>query len=594
MLALVTARGGSKGLPRKNVIPVLGRPLIVWTIGAALRAETVTRVVVSTDDDEIAETALAAGAEVPFRRPADLAGDTVRDLPVFRHALEWLRDAEGYTPDLVVHLRPTSPVRPPGLVDRGVRRLAAEPGADSLRVVCEPANNPFKMWRIVDDRLVPLVDSGIPEQYNEPRQALPTVYWQIGVLDVIRPATILEQGSMSGRVILPLVVDAALAVDIDDASSIPRAEEALPRISHEAPPPLGRPPRRGGRVVIAVVGSGSVARRHLTNLLALGRRDLLVVSEQRTGSSLDLDGVEVPLTADLDDALERATEGVVVANVTSRHLDTAARAVQAGRHVYLEKPASVSAHGVDELDALARAQGVTVAVGQQLRFHPLVLALRDLVTGERLGPLLAVQAELGEHLADYHPDEDHRLGYAARRELGGGVLLTQIHQVNVLHWLLGAFDTVVASGGNTGRLGIDVEDTVDYLAVPRSDTPGSGTPGGDAPTPGPVVHGHLDYLQRPKVWTVTVLGTLARAHLDLHAGTLTVLSQTGTADTIPVEQDRNALFVAALEDFFAALAEGRPPRCTLAEATTDLRLVDAIRRSMRSHQVEAIQREDAP
>jgi len=225
VLALIPARGGSKGIPRKNVATFAGRPLICWSIAAGSESRLVTRVVVSTDDAEIAEVARAGGAEVPFLRPGELSGDRVPDLPVFQHALGWLAEHQGYRPELVVQLRPTSPLRPAGLVDEGIAKLVATPGADSLRAVCEPMNNPFKMWRIEDGVLVPLVQSGLTEQYNRPRQELPTVYWQIGTLDVIRTSTISEQGSMSGRTILPMVVDPSLAADIDDPRSLRYAEE---------------------------------------------------------------------------------------------------------------------------------------------------------------------------------------------------------------------------------------------------------------------------------------------------------------------------------------------------------------------------------
>lgn len=226
VLAIITARGGSKGIPRKNLVTLLGRPLLWWSVRAALDAETVTRTIISTDDHEIAATAAEAGAEVPFIRPAELAGDTVLDLPVFEHALETLAGSEGYLPDVVVHLRPTSPLRPPGLIDEGVRALVADPLADSVRAVTPPANNPFKMWRIDDGVLVPLVDSGIHEQYNQPRQALPDTYWQTGTLDLFRSTTITEKHSMTGDRILPMVIGPELAVDIDDPASLAAAEAA--------------------------------------------------------------------------------------------------------------------------------------------------------------------------------------------------------------------------------------------------------------------------------------------------------------------------------------------------------------------------------
>src|SRR5262249_25075379 len=111
VLALIPARGGSKSVPRKNLLPVGGKPLIAYSIGHALAASSITRTIVSTDDDEIARVAAEHGADVPFRRPAQFATDFATDLEVFRHALEWLAEEEDYVPELVVHLRPTGPVR---------------------------------------------------------------------------------------------------------------------------------------------------------------------------------------------------------------------------------------------------------------------------------------------------------------------------------------------------------------------------------------------------------------------------------------------------------------------------------------------------
>jgi CMP-N-acetylneuraminic acid synthetase len=114
VLALIPARGGSKGIPRKNIRDFSGYPLIAWSIAAAKQSELVTRVIVSTDDEEIAAVARAWGAETPFLRPAEFAEDKTTDLPVFVHALAWLAENENYRPDVVVQLRPTSPIRPSG------------------------------------------------------------------------------------------------------------------------------------------------------------------------------------------------------------------------------------------------------------------------------------------------------------------------------------------------------------------------------------------------------------------------------------------------------------------------------------------------
>jgi len=226
VLAIIPARGGSKGIPRKNIRLFAGHPLIAYSIAAARQSQSVTRVIVSTDDEEIAGVAREYGAETPFMRPEELAQDQTLDLPVFQHALSWLEEQEGYRPDVVVQLRPTSPVRPPSLVDDAVKILLSHPEAHSVRGVVPAGQNPHKMWRIdpQNGQMTPLLQvPGLEEPYNAPRQVLPPVYWQTGHVDAIRPEVI-RKGSMSGRVILPVMVDPAYTVDIDNPRDWARSE----------------------------------------------------------------------------------------------------------------------------------------------------------------------------------------------------------------------------------------------------------------------------------------------------------------------------------------------------------------------------------
>ncbi len=230
VLALIPARGGSKSIPRKNILDFAGHPLIAYSIAAGLAAETVDRVIVSTDDEEIAAVARRYGAETPFLRPAEHSQDNTPDLPVFQHALEWLEAHEGYIPDIVVQLRPTSPFRRVWHIDQAVLRLIERPEADAVRTVCVPFQNPFKMWRIAPDGFMrPIgVDLGVPnEPYNQPRQALPEIYWQTGYVDAAWRDTILEKNSMTGDWILPLIIDSSEWVDIDSPDDWRRAERLL-------------------------------------------------------------------------------------------------------------------------------------------------------------------------------------------------------------------------------------------------------------------------------------------------------------------------------------------------------------------------------
>jgi N-acylneuraminate cytidylyltransferase len=150
-------------------------------------------------------------------RPAELAADRTTDLPVFQHALSWLAEHENYHPDIVVHLHPTSPVRPRGCLDRGIQLLLDHPEAECVRSVLEPFQSPYKMWRINEQtgRMIPLLTvPGITEPYNIPRQSLPVAYLQTGHANAIRPATV-QAGSMTGQIILPLIIDPQYEVDLD-------------------------------------------------------------------------------------------------------------------------------------------------------------------------------------------------------------------------------------------------------------------------------------------------------------------------------------------------------------------------------------------
>ena len=227
ILVLIPARGGSKSIPRKNIRDFSGYPLIAWSIAAGLSSELVTRVIVSTDDEEIAAIAKEFGAETPFMRPLKLAQDDTTDLPVFEHALKWLENNQSYHPDVVIQLRPTSPIRPRELVDDAIRVLLENKEAD-----CVPAGqNPYKMWRLPDGEMGPMENllniDGITEPYNTPRQRLPSLYWQTGHIDAIRTSTILEKGSLTGDVIYPLVIDSQYAVDLDNLQDWSRYEYLL-------------------------------------------------------------------------------------------------------------------------------------------------------------------------------------------------------------------------------------------------------------------------------------------------------------------------------------------------------------------------------
>jgi N-acylneuraminate cytidylyltransferase/CMP-N,N'-diacetyllegionaminic acid synthase len=225
-LALIPARGGSKGVPKKNTRLLAGKPLIAYTIEAALQSQHRLRVIVSTDDEEIAGIARTMGAEVPFLRPVKLARDETPTFPVVQHALQWLEQHEGYQPELVVLLQPTSPLRRAEHIDQGIN-LLLQTNADSLVSVCEVEHSPYWM-RILDSagRVKPFVET---KREFLRRQDLPPVYRLNGALFITRPIIIIKKGYLLGDDVRALVMAREDSIDIDDEVDFLLAELLLQR-----------------------------------------------------------------------------------------------------------------------------------------------------------------------------------------------------------------------------------------------------------------------------------------------------------------------------------------------------------------------------
>ena len=230
ILGLVLARAGSKSVPRKNIRQLAGRPMLAYTIEEALKSKRIDRLLLSTESPEIAALGRDLGAETPFLRPAALAEDLVQDLPVVLHCLDWLRNEEGEEPLVLVHLRPTSPLRRAEHIDAAVDLLLEHPDADSVRSVCVAPAHPLKMWRLGEDYLEPFVPSevyGITQAFNRPRQSLPSAYIQNGAVDVVWTRTIRTLDSMSGSRILAFVMDERDSTNVDSEIDFQVAEHIL-------------------------------------------------------------------------------------------------------------------------------------------------------------------------------------------------------------------------------------------------------------------------------------------------------------------------------------------------------------------------------
>lgn len=218
VVALVQARGGSKGVPGKNIRLLAGYPLIAWSVIACKLAESVDRCIISTDDAEIAEVARHYGAEVPFMRPSEFATDDATDFPLIKHALEWMSENEHHVPEFIVQIRPTTPLREPSVLDEAVGALRAAPEASGLRSVFEMSETAWKAFEIKGGYIDSLANRlpGInPEAANLPRQALPATYIGQGYVDILRSSVVLSEGKTYGDRVLGFISPDCGEVDVE-------------------------------------------------------------------------------------------------------------------------------------------------------------------------------------------------------------------------------------------------------------------------------------------------------------------------------------------------------------------------------------------
>ncbi len=223
VLGLIPARGKSKEIKRKNIRLLKDRPLVAYAIEEALKSKFISRTVVSTEDQEIADVAKKYGAEVPFLRPGELAEDTASDFSVIEHALLWF-DAHNWKPDYIVFLRPTSIFRTADEIDKAIKRIF-ESDFDSIRAISKAVYPPYWMKRIAEDRLVNFIETGYELTR---RQDLPKVYQGNGTIEVIKRETILDKKSIYGDKVGFIKMGDIAAVDIDTELDFKIAELLYP------------------------------------------------------------------------------------------------------------------------------------------------------------------------------------------------------------------------------------------------------------------------------------------------------------------------------------------------------------------------------
>lgn len=326
---------------------------------------------------------------------------------------------------------------------------------------------------------------------------------------------------------------------------------------------------------ILIQGTGSIGQRHYRNIRALGHEAAFLRSSKEKRSFVQkffdeeaLEGRQPKEFSTLEEAvLEWEPCAIVIATPNHLHFSNALAAAKQNLSLLIEKPVHDTSTGLEELSSLINERKLTAMVGYNLRFHPLLMRIKEMLEGNEIGDVLAVSVEVGENIEDWHPWEDYRDTYAPNLATGGGALLCFSHDVDYLYWLFGTPKNVEASGGKITPLSGDAEDMVQSLWTYED---------------GKTALVHIDYFQRPKVRILKIIGTIRTVVWDAY-GDLTVTTHaTGekTVEAVPLGFERNDMFMEEMKHFISCVEGAVTPLIPVSEGYDVVRIIEAMKNKL--------------
>ncbi len=316
-----------------------------------------------------------------------------------------------------------------------------------------------------------------------------------------------------------------------------------------------------------VIGCGSIGRRHIRNLLAFDAGEILAFDLRGDRRREVVSQFGVAAVDNLEDAWDAHPDVALVTAPTRTHVPLGLQAAEHGCHLFIEKPLSDKLNRVDQLLKVVQRQHLISLVGCNMRFHPGLLKVKKLLDEGAIGRVVAARVEVGQYLPDWHPGEDYRQGYSARRDLGGGVILDGIHEIDYLRWMLGEVETVACFAGKLGQLEIDTEDTAAILLRFSSQVIGEV---------------HLDYVQRAYSRSCHLIGEEGTIRWDYNEGIVqwySANSRTWNSISNPKGWEPNQMYVDELQHFLGCLARKEQPVLDLFEGAQVLKVALAAKAS---------------
>ncbi len=329
-----------------------------------------------------------------------------------------------------------------------------------------------------------------------------------------------------------------------------------------------------------ICGLGSIGKRHIENLERLGFpcEDILIFRTNKGAKGFGDEFLKThdnrhPIFNNLGNALNKKPDVAFITNPTSLHIPVALEAAKAGCHLFIEKPLSHSLAGVETLIKIVTKKNLVAFVAYYLRFHPLLRQINHRVLeSDEIGKVVSIHAEMAERVTDWHPWENYKISYASRKDLGGGVILTQSHELDYLYWLFGMPKWIFSAGGELGNLEIGVEDTVKSIMEFRN---------------GAICSLHVDYLKRPAQRFLEITGTKGRIYWDYYGKKVEFIPLRGKpkASYEPANFERNTMYMDELKYFLACVKNGIQPLVDLRQGKDVLKMALATKKSMQNKKI---------
>ena len=437
-LAIIPARSGSKGLPNKNIKPLCGKPLLAWSIEAARESKYIDEIVVSTDSKEYAEIAKCFGASVPFLRPKELSLDTTTTFEVLEHCIRFYENL-GKWFDYVVLLEPTSPLREKGDIDRAIEKLVGE-GADSLSSIGEVKTHPAILKTIVDNRLqafMPTLPKTTRRQDNTP------LYFPYGVVYIAKTSSLLEEKTFYTNNCTFYEILPHQCYEIDDVYDflcIQTMAEHFYTTKKEF----------SVQKTFLIIGLGSMGKRRIRNLIALGLKDNLIGFDIRQDRQEEVcKQYNIPAYTSFEQALEQHKIDVFIISTPPHiHMQYATIALQKNIHCFIE--ASVVEKEVILSIANRTNQSLIMLPSSTMLHTPMVQTIKSLVENNTIGKILTINYHTGQYLPDWHPWENIQDFYVSRPDTGGCREIVPFE----LTWLCAVFGNATVLSGAYGKSGV--------------------------------------------------------------------------------------------------------------------------------------------